>query len=49
MPPKTKRAKARATGQAASITAKLQRKGMSPKQAKAFAANAARRSKKGAS
>lgn len=43
MPPR-KKAKAKATGQAASIAAKLQRKGMSPAQAQAFAKNAARRS-----
>lgn len=44
MPPRKKAAKAKPTGQAASIAAKLQRKGMSPAQAKAFARNAARRS-----
>jgi hypothetical protein len=39
------RKKAAPTGQAASIQARLQRKGMSPAQAKAFARNAAKRSK----
>lgn len=39
------RAAAKPTGQAGSIYSKLIRKGMSPKQARAFAAQAAKRSR----
>ena len=47
MPPRKRKAPAKAapTGQAASIAAKLQRNGMSPAQARAFAKNAAKRMK----